>query len=383
MGGLKDSAFMARKKAAEEGVRGQVARDAKLQAEHGDAWTKISQAMAKAPEIALPYNMLERGLAFDSQLFGIARTLVRLAEERAKPNAERLREYGDAGMASLEQRLYSEAPVYPEFEASKLANSLAFFAAKMGADHPLVKQVLAGRTPEEAAKALVMGSKLGDVAVRRKLAEGGQAAIDACDDPMIGLAKLVDADSRAIRKRIEDELEGVTTPAYGQIAQAIFALLGDKVYPDATFTLRLSYGTISGYEQDGKRIAPFTTIGGAFEHASAHGNKPPYELPASWIEAKKTGVLKLDTPFNFVSTADIIGGNSGSPTVNRAGEVVGLIFDGNIQSLVLDFGYDDVQARAVSVDSRAIAHALQAVYRAEALYNELTGRGVETRAAAE
>jgi hypothetical protein len=230
---------------------------------------------------------------------------------------------------------------------------------------------LKGRSPLETAQELVRGSKLADVAERRKLAQGGKAAIESSDDPMIKLAIAVDADARAVRKQKEDEVEGVEASNYALIAKALFDYKGDSVYPDATFTLRLAFGTVKGYEIDGKTIAPYTTFGGAFEHAEAHGNKDPYELPPSWFNAKKDGGLSLDTPLNFVSTADIIGGNSGSPVVNRDNEVVGLIFDGNIQSLVLDYGYDDKVARAVAVDSRGIIEALRSIYHADRLVDEL------------
>ena len=240
-------------------------------------------------------------------------------------------------------------------------------------DHPLIERVLRGRSAEEAARDLVRGSKLADIAVRKKLAEGGKATIEQCDDPMIKLALAVDADARAVRKEREDKVEGVEASNYALIARAQFEDKGDSVYPDATFTLRLAFGVVKGYELDGKFVAPYTTIGGAFHHAHAHGNKDPYALPASWHEAKRSAGLKLETPLNFVSTADIIGGNSGSPVVNRVNEVVGLIFDGNIQSLVLDFGYDDKIARAVSVDSRGIVEALRAIYHADRLVKELAG----------
>jgi hypothetical protein len=241
-------------------------------------------------------------------------------------------------------------------------------------DYPLVDQVLRGRSPEETAQELVRGSKLADVAVRKQLAQGGNAAIESSDDPMIKLAIAVDADARGVRKQKEDQVEGVEASGYALIAKALFDYRGDSVYPDATFTLRLAFGTVKGYEIDGKTIAPYTTFGGAFEHARAHGNKDPYELPPSWFKAKESGGLSLDTPLNFISTADIIGGNSGSPVVNRDNEVVGLIFDGNIQSLVLDYGYDDKVARAVAVDSRGLLEALRSIYHADRLVDELHGR---------
>ncbi len=373
LGGLKDESFMANKGEAERGLRGRIKADAAKQEKYGDAWDKIAKAQATAAEILKPYNFLERGLAFDSTQFQIARVLLRLSDESSKPNGERLREYRDSARPSLELALYSEAPIYPEYEKAKLAHSLAYWR-KASPDDPHIEKVLKGRTPERAASDLVDGSKLADVALRKKLAEGGSAAIDASTDSMIALAKLVEADARALRKIREEQVEGVEASQYARIAKASFEDQGDTVYPDATFTLRLTFGTVKGYTVDGKKVPAFTTVGGAFEHAQAHGNTPPYQLPPSWFEAKKDGRFKLDTPLDFVSTADIIGGNSGSPVVNKDNEVVGLIFDGNIQSLVLDFGYDDKVARAVSVDSRAIAETLHSVYKADALAKELTGR---------
>ena len=238
---------------------------------------------------------------------------------------------------------------------------------------PIVARVFQGRSSKEVADALVSGTKLADVSTRKRIAEEGKAGLEKSDDPMIKLALALDADARMYRKGYEDQVEEVQASNYGLIAKAIFAAEGTSVYPDATFTLRLAFGTVKGFEVDGKHIPAFTTIGGAFEHAKTHGDKDPYELPPSWHDAKKSGSLKLDTPLNFVSTADIIGGNSGSPVVNRENEVVGLIFDGNIESLVLDFGYDDKIARAVSVDSRAIVEAIRSVYHADSLADELTG----------
>jgi hypothetical protein len=373
LGGLKDPSIMRRKRANEEALRSRIASDPARRARYAGAWDKVAEAQQAAAEVLLPYNFLEMGRAFDSDLFRIARTLVRLADEDAKPNAERLREYQEAGRKPLELALYSSAPIYPEFEVFKIAHALEYWRERMP-DHPLVKEVFRGRTAAEVAKSLVEGTKLADVETRRKIAAGGAAGISGSDDAMIALARLVDSAAREARKAREDRVEGVESAAYGQIAKAMFEEYGDTVYPDATFTLRLAFGTVAGYEVDGNPVPAYTTIGGAFEHAAAHGNVEPYQLPKSWFEARDAGRLKLDTPFNFVSTADIIGGNSGSPVVDRAGELVGIIFDGNIQSLVLDFAYDDQVARAVSVDCRAIVEALRSVYNATELLQELIGK---------
>jgi hypothetical protein len=370
LGGLRDAGFMARKKEAEQALRRRIAANPEAQKAYGSAWDRIAGAEKRAAEVIKPYNLLERGLGFDTELFSIARVLVRLAQEDPKPDADRLREYQQSGRRSLELMLYSAAPIYPEFEAAKLAASLAYWKKALP-DDSILARVLQGRSPEQAAADLVKRTKLADGAERKRLAEGGMKAIEASDDPMIKLALAIDADARKYRKIREDEVEGVEASNYALLSKANFEAYGDSVYPDATFTLRLAFGTVKGYEQDGRAVAAFTTVGGAFEHAKAHGDKPPYVLPETWVEAKGAGRLELETPLNFVCTADIIGGNSGSPVVDRAGSVVGLIFDGNIQSLVLDFGYDDTQARAVSVDSRGIVEALRGVYRAEGLLEEL------------
>ncbi|MFO0908394.1 MAG: S46 family peptidase [Isosphaeraceae bacterium] len=371
--GLNDKVLMGQKASDEKALRDRIASDPARQKRYGDAWDRIATAQKVSRDILINNNFVERGMAFNSELFHIARTLVRLAEEKTKPNSERLREYRDSALESLELGLYSEAPIYPEFEVAKLANSLAFWKKKAGSTDPIVERVFRGRTPEAVAEALVSGSKLADVTVRKSIAAGGEKAVAASADPMIKLALAIDADARYVRKRYEDEVEGVLASQYQKIAQALFEDKGTSVYPDATFTLRLAFGTIKGYEVDGKSIPPFTTIGGAFEHAKSHGSSPPYELPTSWHKAREEGRLKLQTPLNFVSTADIIGGNSGSPVVDRNNEVVGLIFDGNIQSLVLDFAFEQKVARAVSVDSRAIAETLRDVYDATDLFRELTG----------
>jgi hypothetical protein len=243
--------------------------------------------------------------------------------------------------------------------------------AALGANNEAVKVALAGKSPEERAKELVNGTQLQDVAFRKQLYEGGKAAVDASTDPMVVMMRGVDPYARAVRKRYDDDVDSVLRKNAGDIAKIRFAQGGLGVPPDATFTLRLSYGAIKGYQLKGQQVPWYTTLGGAYEHAANHGSKPPYELPASWTNSKPA--LDLKTPFDTVSTPDIIGGNSGSPLINKDAEVVGIIFDGNIESLPWNFVYDDVVGRSVSTDSRAIMEVLRKVYKADALANELSG----------
>lgn len=371
LGGLQDPVLMAEKAQKEAALRKAVAADSKLQAQYGTAWDEVAKTIEAAEKIMVPYNLLERGLAFHAEQFQIARQLVRHAEEAGKPSAERLREYRDSNLESLKLALFSEAPIYDDYQIVLLADSLGMLLEMMPKAE-LTTKVLAGKSPRARAAELIRGTKLKDVAERKRLFDGGKAAVDASDDPMIALAKLVDEESRNVRKTFEEQVEEPQRQAYGKIAKANFAIHGDRVYPDATFTLRLAFGPVKGYEEDGKPVPALTTLGGAYEHSAKHGGKEPFKLPASWTDKK--GRIKLDTPFNFVSTADIIGGNSGSPVVNTQGEVVGLIFDGNIQSLVLDYAYSDTVARAVSVHSAAIIEALKSVYEANELVKELTGK---------
>jgi hypothetical protein len=374
--GLQDLAMMAQMNVAER------EREQAYMGKHPgepNPWQEISNAMKTNREIYDALIYIERMRGFNVDLALYARTLVRAAEEKPKPNGDRLREYRDSALPSVEQELFSAAPIYKSLEAATFALALTQMREALGPEDPAVKASLNGKSPEEAAKALIGGTKLDDVAVRKQLYAGGKAAVDASTDPLIVLMRNVDPEARAVRKRFDDEVDAVVRRDGATIARARFAQTGFTQPPDATFTLRLSYGTVKGYEENGKKIPYFTTIGGAFQHAEEHGGKPPYNLGVSWPKMKSK--LKLDTPLNFVSTADIIGGNSGSPTVNRAGEVVGIIFDGNIQSLVLNFYYDDRQARAVSVDSRGIIEALRNIYGADALANELTGSKAAAKAA--
>ncbi|MCR4415518.1 MAG: S46 family peptidase [Thermoguttaceae bacterium] len=369
LAGLQDPAILDAKRAAEAELRKAVAGRPELAAAVGDPWADVLGIIKVWEGILYDYDLLERGAAFNSDKFHIARILVRLADETAKPNAQRLREFAESNLDSLKRDLFSEAPIYDDLETVKLADSLGMFLEMAGPGHPLVQKVLAGRPPRERAAELVLGSKLADVAFRKKLADGGVAAIAASDDPMIQLARLVDPAARELRRTYEEKVEEPLRQAYARIADARFKLHGTDVYPDATFTLRLAFGTVRGYTEMGKSVPPWTDFAGLYERAAEHENRPPFRLPPRWIERKDR--LDLRTPFNFVSTADIIGGNSGSPVVNRRGELVGIIFDGNIQSLVLDFQYTDELARAVSVHSSAIVEALRKVYDAQGLADEL------------
>jgi hypothetical protein len=372
LAGLMDPNLMKAKNEYEAKLKAFVAKDPKWKDVAG-AWNRVAEAEKTRAANIRRYTVLEAAAGFNSDLFGIARTLLRGAEERAKPNGERLREFRDSNLESLQLTLFSDEPLYDDYEIVKLADALTFLAEQLGSNDALVKGVLAGKSPQERAVELVKGTKVKDVKVRKELWQGGEKAVAASTDPMIQVAKLVDKEARAVRKVMETQVEEVKRQAYAQIAKAKFAMEGTSTYPDATFTLRLAFGVVKGYEENGKHVPFETTFAGLYERAKQHNNKPPFDLPPRWIEAKDK--LNLKTPFNFVCTADIIGGNSGSPVINRNAEVVGLIFDGNIQSLVLDFMYTEEQARAVAVCSQGIVEALRKVYGANELADELTGMG--------
>jgi hypothetical protein len=362
---LVDRAFFAKKVAAEDAFRRKLAADPKgAAALQAFAAIQGAEDLHRSVRFEVAYVMGSAG--FSTEYFAFARTLLRGAEERPKANEVRLEEFQEAKLPAVTQRLFSPAPIYDEFEVFKLTGSLTRMREMLGPDHPFVRKVLGPESPAELAKRLVGGTKLRDVALRRKLWEGGKAAVDASDDPMIAFARLVDPDSRAVRRTYEDEIESVNKKAAETIAAARFAVEGTSSYPDATFTLRLSYGTVKGWREGRKEIPPFTTIGGAFER---HTGRDPFALPRSWLEAKPR--LRLDTPFNFVANTDIVGGNSGSPVVGKDGEVVGLVFDGNIWSLGGSYGFDEALNRTVAVDVAAITEALSKVYGAERLLQEL------------
>ncbi|MBX9689903.1 MAG: S46 family peptidase [Candidatus Obscuribacterales bacterium] len=368
LAGLQDPQLMEEKRRAESALRQAVEKEPKLKEDCGSSFDEIDDAIARWKDLYADQVLFERGMAFNSKLFDIARTLIRLSAEQGKPNAERLREYRESNLDSLKLDLFSEAPIYPALERAQLADSLSMLMQRKGADDPLVKKILAGKSPRERAVELVNACGLRDVQTRKKLLEQANLLAES-KDPMIELARMVDQKARDVRKDYEEKVEEPLRQSYAKIARARFAVFGEEQYPDATFTLRLAFGELKGYEEDSKPIPAWTTLGGTYEHAENHGNVKPFLLPKNWIDRKNE--LDLKTPFNFVSTADIIGGNSGSPVVNRSGELVGIIFDGNIQSLVLDFAYSDKQARAVSVHSSAIQEALRKIYGASDLVNEL------------
>lgn len=370
LAGLLDPELMNKKREQEKRLKEALANDAKLK-DSVSAWDKIAEAQKIIRQNATDYNFLERGFAFHSQLFQIARTLLRAAEEHGKPSGERLREFRESARESLELELFSDEPIYDDLEQLKLADSLTFFAGRYGYNNPLVQKALAGKSPGDRSAELILGTKVKDVAARKDLYKADKEVFENSKDPMIELAKLVDAPSRTVRKLLETQDE-IKRQAYSQIAKGKFAIEGTSSYPDATFTLRLAFGQVKGYEENGKPVPFETTMAGLYERGAEHSLKPPFDIPERWLKRKDQ--INPSTPFNFVSTADIIGGNSGSPTINRNGELVGIIFDGNLYSLVLDFVYTDVKARALSVHSSAILEALRKVYDAKDIADELTGK---------
>lgn len=368
--GLKEPALLNKKRMDEQATRERVIANPETKTKYADAWDQIATARRNL----LPYNMervyFESGLGIYTQYFSLARALVRWADESPKPNGQRLPEFTDARKPQLERMMGSTAPIHAGVEQAKLTASLAVMVRYLGADNALVKPILAGKPPADRAAELIAGTKMGDAATRKALLAGGKGAIDASSDSMIALARLVDARARELRTKYDNEVLAVEREAYAKIAQSAFAVKGDSAYPDGTFTLRLSYGAVKGYMENGKMVTPFTEIRGLYVRGDEHQQKPPYKIADSWMKAR--GTIKVTTPFDFVSTNDIVGGNSGSPVINARGELVGLIFDGNIQSLPGYFVYDSAVNRAVSVDSRGILEALKGVYKADAIASELT-----------
>ncbi len=365
-GGLLDPNLIAKKQKEESEFRSLVARDPDREKLYGPAWEAIAETEKKRLKNVKPiwfHNL------FRAPLANRALTIVEYVAEVKKPDGERLDGFHEAQLDSLRFRLFSRAPVYPAMEEVLLETLLREATDELGQEDRFVKTALASRRPEEVAKELVSGTKLGDAAFRKALVEGGESAVEASSDPLIAFARKLDPIVRETRKWVEDNVESVETEAGEKIGKARFAMYGKAAYPDATFTLRLSYGSVRGYPMNGTQAPPMTTLYGLYDRALSFGLKEPYDLPRRYLERR--GRLDLATPVNFVNTCDITGGNSGSPVVNRQGDLVGLIFDGNIESLVADFVYNEENNRAVAVHSAAIIEALRKVYDAGPLADEL------------
>lgn len=361
LAGLQDPSFPATKKREETELIGRIAQDPQL-APLQKAWEQIRDAQSKRRE------WIAKQASLRSKLYGIAETLVLMASEDSKSSGDRLREFRESNRESLEQELFSEAPTYEDLERIQLADELSRLAEDRGGNDPLVLAALAGKSPRQRAAEIIAYTKLMSVAERKKLAASGPQGIFDSKDPLIQLAKAMEVEYRRAHEAA-DSIEEQERQAYAKITEAKFAVGGDSVYPDATFTLRLAYGKVLGYESDGKKVPAQTTMGGAFQHETLHLNKEPWILPKSWHAAK--GKMKSDTPFNFVCTADIIGGNSGSPVVSRDGAMVGIIFDGNIESLTADFYYTEKVSRAVAVHIAGVLESLRTIYNAPQLAEEM------------
>jgi hypothetical protein len=369
--GLNNKAIFTKKEKDEQEFRALVDKNPKLKSEYGDAWTEI--AAAEKREIGnikpLRFRSIGRSLA---RLPSQALTIVRYVAELKKPDGERLEGFHDSQVESLKFSLLSPAPEYPALDEALLADSLQESLEQLGPDDPFIKAALNGKSPSEAAAQIMRGTKLDEPAVRKSLVEGGDQGVAASNDPLIVFARRIDPLLREQRKWLEDNVIGVETSAGEKLGKARFAVYGKAAYPDATFTLRMSYGTVKGYPMNGTVAPPVTTFYGLYDRAYSFGGKSPFDLPERYQKGRDR--LDLSTPLDFVSTADIIGGNSGSPVINRNGEFVGIIFDGNIESLVGRFVYDEQTNRAVAVDSAGIIHALRALYDAGVLADEIEGK---------
>jgi hypothetical protein len=366
--GLQDKNLMEKKRKEEEEFKAKVDANPEWKKAYGSAWEKDAKAVDK-DKLRIKEQFFR---ATDSQLAGLAVNLVTYVAEVKKPDGERLSGYHEGQLESLKVRLFSPAPVYPEMEIARMSSALEADLQGIGADDPWLKAVLNGRTPQQAATELISGTKMGDPAFRKSLVDGGQAAVDASTDPMIVMARKIDPIRREQIKWLEDNVQSVQQQAGEQLGKARFAVYGKSTYPDATFTLRLSYGQVKGYPMNGTIAPPKTTMYGLYDRAASFNYKEPFDLPKRYTDGREK--LDLSTPINFVSTNDIIGGNSGSPVVNREGEIVGLIFDGNIESLVGDYVYDGTANRAVSVHTGGMTEALIKLYGAQKLVDEIMAK---------
>jgi len=364
--GLKDPELIARKRDEEKNLLAALAGKAEARTQLESTWKEVDAAYAGLRPFYVRYYLLERLPARGSDLFTLARHIYRYGQEKQKPNGKRLREYVDPALPSLEQSMYSTAPVYGSMEIAAVGNYLAFLEKEIGSSDPLVRKLLSGKSPGEAAANYVNTSKLKDVAQRKLLANDPQAAASS-EDGMIRLVRAIDDEARSLRQRYQDNVEAVITASAAKIANARFAVYGTDDYPDATFTLRFSYGPVRGYvNEKGEKIPWATNFAGLYRRATG---VEPFALPPTWIRNK--GRLKASTAFNFVTTNDTHGGNSGSPTVDTKGEVVGILFDGNNEGLPNRFVFRDTRERSVHVASQGIIEALRAIYGAKEVLAEL------------
>ena len=365
---LADKNLIAKKQAEEDDFRKKVAANPEWEKEYGGAWETIAKAEEQLKPM-IKYQVFRRT---DSRLFSIALTLVQYAAEMKKPDGERLPQFHDANLQSLKFQMLSPAPITIATEKLFMKTALSLAEEKLGKDDAFVQAVLQGGPVDTTVDVLIDGTKLGDVAARKALMDGGEAAVAASTDPMIVAARRVDPVVRETQRKMRDTIASVLTPAGEKLGKARFLVYGKNAYPDATFTLRLSYGTVDGYPYNGTIAPPFTTYYGLYDRADSFSDKAPFNLTPK----EQAGLSKLNmaTPLDFVSTGDIIGGNSGSPVVNREGELVGLIFDGNIESLAGDFVYDGSKNRAVAVHSAGMIEGLRKLYGADALADELEGK---------
>lgn len=344
-------------------------KEAALRKAKPETFAQIAVAVKECERLHVLYDLLETGSAFNCRTWQIAKSIARYGQEIDKPGGERLPEYRDSVLESFKHGLFSDAPIYEDLEILKLSDSLSMLVEL----YPEKKRYFLGKNPKELAVHLIQGSSVRDVAFRKKMIEGGAKAIAETEDPMIRFVLSIDEQARSIRKQYERKVEDPLRKGYTVLAEERFKLSGTQEYPDATFTLRLSYGKVAGYtEDDGTVLAPWTTLGGLYDRADSHKMQFPFDLPQIWIDKKSQ--VEMSTPFNVVTTTDTVGGNSGSPMVNTNGEVVGLLFDGNIQSPARNFYYDEVQSRSISVHTAIIYEALKNVYGAKNLTEELDGK---------
>jgi hypothetical protein len=364
--GLLDKALISKKQKEESDFRAGIAAKPELEKKYGKAWEEIARAEEK--RVARYKELRYRSLR-GSRIASLALTIAQYVEEIQKPDGSRMDGFHDSQLESLRFRLFSPAPFYPEMEIALLTDSLQESMGELGPNDPFIKAALAGRTPEETARQAIEGTRLKDPEFRKELIEGGLKKVAASEDPAVVLARRIDPFVREIQKWQEDNVESVMTSAGEKIGQARFAVYGKSEYPDATFTLRLSYGAVQGYPMNGTEAPPKTTFYGLYDRSGGFDDKPPFNLPLRYVGGRDK--LDLSIPMNFVSTCDIIGGNSGSPVINRKGEIVGLIFDGNIESLVGNYIFNEENNRAVAVHTGAIIEALRKLYDAGALADEI------------